>query len=360
MQSLTFESSYEHILKSNDFESLRIVRDQVHEMLRMHPLLDDPRHMNLELNQLHDAFIRRSIVISENLLSAQGLGSPPISYAFILFGSGGRAEQTLWSDQDNGLIYDEPDKAHAEIVHTYFKLLSNQIVDGLIQLGYPPCEGKVLCSNPVWRKTLTAWRLTVQEWLMDPNWENIRNLLILADFRCLYGSDQLVFELRNEFLDFIKAHPPILESILRNTLHRKSSLGAFGRLVTERYGEDAGGIDIKYGSYIPMVNGIRLLAIQAGLHETSTLERILALVKQQLISAQNGEEWTKAFHLNLYMRSITPFQFKEGIYTSRGKLTAEQLTKPIRQDLKFILHVGIDLQKYVKKQVHDVLEQIEQ
>ena len=60
-------------------------------------------------------------------------------------------------------------------------------------------------------------------------------------------------------------------------MHHKISLGVFGHLITERYGEDAGGFDIKYGAYIPIVNGIRLLAIQAGILATSTLERIKQL-----------------------------------------------------------------------------------
>ena len=45
------------------------------------------------------------------MLEDEGFGKPPVPYAFILFGSGGRSEQTLWSDQDNGLIYEESRRA---------------------------------------------------------------------------------------------------------------------------------------------------------------------------------------------------------------------------------------------------------
>jgi CBS domain-containing protein len=51
------------------------------------------------------------------------------------------------------------------------------------------------------------------------------------------------------------------------------------------------------------------------------------------------------------LRNLTPFQVEETKYTTRGKLTAEQLTKEMRLLLKQCLRTGVYLQKYVAKSV---------
>jgi CBS domain-containing protein len=356
MYKLSLESSCEHILNARDFSSLRILRDQVHEIIQMHPLLATPIEWNLRLNEIHDCFIQRCIVISENILEEQGLGAPPAAYTFVLFGSGGRSEQTLWSDQDNGMIYESREIGDKDQVSLYFKTLADCIVDGLKVLGYPPCEGDVICSNDSWRKSFIEWEKMVLEWLEEPNWEHIRYLLIVEDMRSVYGDGSIVDRLKQFVADYIKEHRSILENLLQNTLHRKTSLGIFGQLLKERYGEDAGGVDIKYGSYIPIVNGIRLLAIQEDVRETSTLERIDKLLEINAITLEQASDWKQALALNLELRSKTPFQHEDGLYSSRGKLSASQLSKQSKKELKLSLYAGIDLQKFVQKKVQQELD----
>jgi CBS domain-containing protein len=357
MYKLSLETSREHILNAKDFSSLRVLRDQVHEIIQEHPLLTSPIEWNLRINEIHDCFIQRCVVISEKMMDDQGFGTAPVAYAFVLFGSGGRKEQTLWSDQDNGLIYELTEFDDEEKVSSYFKALADCIVSGLMVLGYPPCEGEVISSNDSWRKSLTEWKKNVLEWLEEPNWENIRYLLIIEDMRSVYGDSSIVGQLKQFVAEYISEHRSILENLLQNTLHRKTSLGIFGQLLTERYGEDAGGVDIKYGSYIPIVNGIRLLAIQEDVRETSTLERIDKLLECKAITNAQANEWKRAMALNLELRSKTPFQLEDGLYSSRGKLTASQLSKQSKKELKYALYTGIDLQKFVQKKVQHELDQ---
>jgi CBS domain-containing protein len=353
MYNLSLETSQEQILMAEDFAELRMLRDQVHEMMQVHPLLANPILWSLQLNDIHDWLIQRCIVLSEKKLQAQGYGLPPVPYVFVLFGSGGRREQTLWSDQDNGLIYELTEFEDAEKVSQYYAALSRCIVGALMVLGYPPCEGEVICSNHSWRKSIIDWKQMVQGWLDEPNWEHIRYLLIIEDMRAVYGESSLTAELKKFLALYIRENRLILQSLLKNTLHRKASLGFFGQLLTERYGADAGGVDIKYGSYIPIVNGIRLLAIQAGIVETSTLERIEKLLEYKLVSNVQASDWKRALALTLELRSITPFQVVERLYSSRGKLPAKLLSKRSRQELKFSLHVGIELQRYVQRRIQD-------
>ncbi|WP_028547858.1 DUF294 nucleotidyltransferase-like domain-containing protein [Paenibacillus sp. UNC451MF] len=339
-------------------QQLRPLRDQLHEEFEKRLLLSHSLDWNRELNQVHDLMISRVARMAEESLEQEDEGAAPVPYALCLFGSGGRGEQTLWSDQDNGLIYeDSANQELADRAATYFTLLSERISSMLQELGYPLCSGGVICTNDRWRKSWSEYRSMLYEWLQVPNWEHMRYLLILADMRAVYGNSGLVTRLMQELTSYVDKQPIILEHLLHNTLHHKISLGVFGQLIKERYGEDAGGVDIKYGAYIPIVNGVRLLGIEAGVRATSTEGRIAALLEAGIVEEEIAHDWLEALSIALKLRSLTPYQIEEGRYSTRGKLPADRLTKERTSELKLCLRIGNDLQKYVKKSVHKEIEQ---
>jgi len=357
MSDFLLENIHRQILKAADYAQLKELRAQAHEIIGASLAASDPFLQNQTVNHLHDCLIQRCVVLAETALADSGFGKKPASYAFVLFGSGGRSEQTLWSDQDNGLIYHLANEADSEWVSAYFAALGDNIVKGLIQLGYPPCEGKVICSNKQWCQSIQNWLDLQQKWLEQPTWENNRYLLIMSDMRFIYGKEDLVKQVNDARADFIREHRSVLENLLHNTLHRKPALGPLGNLITERYGEDAGGIDLKYGSYIPLINSIRLLAIQAGIYETSTNRRIVALKAAGILTETYAERLLQVHRMNLHYRSLTSFEIKMGQYFSRGKILAEQLSKQSRQQLKYAFQTEKALQKFVRKKVQENLYQ---
>lgn len=357
MERLSMEKILREVGEAGSIQELRDFRDRAHETFQQHLLFSDPVDWNHAVNAWHDAVIRRVVELTLSGMAEEEKGEPPVAYAFILFGSGGRREQTLWSDQDNGLIYADP--GTEELRHeaeTYFTELAARVSAGLETTGYPPCSGEVICTNAKWRKPKSAYLEMLKEWLNDPHWEHVRYLLIMADLRTVYGDERLGRSLMDELYSYVEKHPAMLEHMLHNTLHHKVSLGVFGQLIRERYGEDAGGVDIKYGAYIPIVNGVRLLAIEAGVRETSTEKRIQGLVQSGFVEDEIGGDWLEALSIALKLRSLTPYQIGNGHYSTRGKLTPELLTKERVRELKLCLRIGNDLQKYVKKSVHKEME----
>jgi len=343
----------QEIASARNIAELRAFRDQAHEAFQRRLLFSSPLDWNRDTNAFHDAVIRQVVAWAERRLLDEGAGSPPLPYAFLLFGSGGRSEQTLWSDQDNGLVYADPQsEAERQAAETYYPRLADAIYTLLLSAGYPPCSGGVICTNGRWLKPLSAYRSMLLDWFGEPDWEHVRYLLITADLRAIYGDTSLADQIMDVFHQYLADKPEMLEYLLRNTLHHKVSIGLFGQLIKERYGEDAGGVDIKYGAYIPIVNGVRLLALEAGSRCTSTEERIRSLVLSQALEEELGDDFMEALAVALKLRSMTPFQIEDGHYTTRGKLSAEQLTKERASELKLCLRIGNDLQKYVKKRVH--------
>jgi CBS domain-containing protein len=356
MEHLSLEMIRNEVQKADDTAQLRRFRDQLHEEFERRLLFAHSLDWNRELNRTHDSLIAQVVQLAQEQLARRGHGDPPSPFAFVLFGSGGRGEQTLWSDQDNGMIYEDPADNEAKYkAESYFAALSEQISESLLQLGYPLCTGGVICTNDRWSQSFGGYRTMLMEWLQDPHWEHVRYLLIMADMRPVYGQASLVNRQLEQFHGFVRRHPALLENMLHNTLHHKISLGLFGQLIKERYGEDAGGFDIKYGAYIPIVNGIRLLAIKAGIVASSTEERIRKLAGA-CVEEEITQDWLEALTIALKLRSLTPYQLEDGRYTTRGKLPAEALTKERTNELKLCLRIGNDLQKYVKKSVENEME----
>jgi CBS domain-containing protein len=303
------------------------------------------------VNFIHDCFIQKAIFFAEQQLLVEGMASPSIPYAFVLFGSGGRMEQTPYSDQDNGLIYDDQHDAYRSTDAAYFAKLGATIVTYLKQVGYPPCEGEVGANNPFWCKSKSAWLATFDEWVADPTWENIRYLLIFADVRCVYGEEALVQGMQNQIGHYSDTHPAILQAMLNNTLRHKIMLNVFGQLLVEPYGEHAGCVDVKYGGYIPIINSIRLFAIKEHVVETSSLKRLEALYQVHAINSEQWQAWRDALLTILALREQTKNQLSDQLYGSSGMVVLQRLDKQAKTDLKNALHAGRKLQKFVQQRL---------
>ncbi|WP_256756812.1 DUF294 nucleotidyltransferase-like domain-containing protein [Cohnella sp. WQ 127256] len=333
------------IAGAENIEQLREIRVREQNRLTME-LSESSTHEVVEsLNELHDALITQTLKFAENELARLGLGAPPVLYAYMLYGSGGRYEQTMYSDQDSGLVYADPsnelDKGRCQ---NYFPLLAETVVQYLIALEYPPCEGNVISSNPEWCLSFQGWVNKIENWFAEPSWENVRYLLIVADGRAVFGNMELAGKLQDHFYNDLLNHPIIARRMMENTLKHKMLVGVFGQLLTERYGENAGSLDIKYGAYIPMVNAFRLLATQAGIRETSTLQRIQALRLKNLLTEEEADEAYEAFSFFLKMRLLTTIM-------NDGKLSPEQLTKELIDLLKKALKAGKKIQRKVQREL---------
>jgi len=339
----------ERIQATEDAQVLHGLRNQVHKhmeaVLETRPI----GQFYEQLNEVHDAVISRAISLSEAKMARLGKGSPPVPYAYLLFGSGGREEQTMSSDQDSGIIYADP-MSDSAAVRQYFEELSICIVDHLQAAGYPPCEGNVISSNPEWRLSLSEWKGKLEGWFGEPVWEAVRYLLIIADGRCVYGDKRLADEMKKDFYNDVLKHPHIERRMLDNTMRHKMLIGIFGQFLMEQYGEEAGSLDIKYGAYIPMVNAIRLLSVQMGIRDTSTMDRIARLVELGKFSAEDGAAYESAFSFFMRLRMLATWGLESGMYASSGKLAGRMLTKEMKAELKSHLKVGKRLQQIVFKE----------
>jgi CBS domain-containing protein len=290
-----------------------------------------PIYAHERMHEWHDIVMRR--------LVGQVLPSGQSTVVFFVVGSAGRQEMTVHSDQDNGLIVGEGiDGAK----------LGQNVCDVLYAHGYDLCEGRVLACERAWCMTHDDWCVHIDAQRNNQDFFALRKLLVLADARTVYGDDGPRASIKRTLLHALARDKDVWPRLLTNTMRYKMLFGLMGNLLTERYGADAGGIDIKYGAYLPFVSAIRLLALWYCIEEPSTLKRMRAL-RNALPDqwAVHVDDWYAAFCDVLRLREMAALG--TGGAHAPKMLPADLLTKDAKLVLRDIVRIGRHLQKVVAK-----------
>ncbi|WP_251550884.1 DUF294 nucleotidyltransferase-like domain-containing protein [Neobacillus muris] len=294
---------------------------------------------HFRINKLHDEIYKQVILLAlEN--TEKEFGPPPCPFSFFVTGSAGRSEQSVWSDQDHGLIY----LCHSTEAQSYFLELGNEISKGLFESGYPYCDGGVMASNPLWCKSISEWEKQLSSWLEESSWESIRYLLIFLDARTLFGEKGNVNALKKQIFQMAD-HNHLRIKFLNNTMHYKKGINVLGRLLPETYGQHAGSLNIKEIGLFPYVNALRLMALKENLLETSTLSRLESM--SETASSALGKDLYKQEFLKLLKYRLQLCDQTD--YDSGHYLSLKGLTKEQTRELKDMIKHGAALFAAVRK-----------
>ena len=248
-------------------------------------------HVNAEIH-------RRIVATALRAMERDGLGHPPVPFAAIVMGSGARGESYLFPDQDNGfVIADYPESEHDRI-DGFFRALAERMTAALDAAGFPLCNGGVMATNPLWRKTLTQWRDQTAIWARRRSLAAVRLADVFFDFQAVCGDEALAPALRRHVTGLMRGNIPFLQEIERDQARYGTALGLFGRLRRDRApGPYRGQVDLKRGGTLALVNAVRLLALREGIAVTPTHARIAALRGIGVLNADEGDEISAAFRL---------------------------------------------------------------
>ncbi len=236
-------------------------------------------------------------------MSLDEMGPPPVPFVFMIMGSEGRQEQTLKTDQDNAIIFQDPDSNVATGVEHYFRKLADGACTLLNQAGYDFCSGEVMASNPRWCQPLTRWKAYFSDWIRAAEAEDLLQASIFFDFRCGYGEASLIAELRKHLFASLDGWSGFFRHMTENALNFKPPLGFFRNFVVESKGRHRNAFDIK-SAMTPIVDFARVYALKNGIEETNTLERLDQLRIKKIISLQEYEELEKAYSFLMQLRFV--------------------------------------------------------
>lgn len=220
----------------------------------------------------------------------------PYHFCWLAFGSEGRLEQTLTTDQDNGLIFIAPAGVDLETVRGQLVALSGRINKALDACGFPLCKGQVMASNPRWCLTLDEWKTTFAHWIDSGNPEALLNASIFFDFRPLFGVDTLATELRAWLVAYVKTAPRFLHQMAANALRNRPPLGLIRDfVVASASGEHPSTLDLKLNGATPFVDAARIFALAMGSSASGTAARLRAAAVPLNIPGAEVEAWISSF-----------------------------------------------------------------
>lgn len=259
----------------------------VHELVDQAPRSDLMTHA---ISTLHDLLTQRIIdVLSQDTL-LEG-----VRWCWISLGSEGRREQTLSSDQDNGIVFAHSE--HAEVHRTLLLDLAKRINHALDACGFPLCTGNVMASNPQWCLSLPEWKERFRNWIFEGDPEALLNASIFFDLRPLHGACELAEELGAWLAQEASGNRRFLYQMAANALHREIPLGMIRRFVVEKKGKYAGTIDLKVKAAALFVDGGRVYGLACGANASNTAARFRHATAAGRLHPSDAERWINAFNV---------------------------------------------------------------
>ena len=255
-----------------------------------------PEYINNLSAAVADTLLKRLIE-----LAVQKHGLPPVRFSFLVFGSEGRREQTLQTDQDNAIVFEDVEPELLESVQQYFLGLAGTVCGWLNDTGYSFCEGGNMAKNPEWCQPLFVWKRYFTRWISQGSAEDLLRTKIFFDFRSAWGEAEFAAELRGHLQGVIAQHPRFFQLLARNVLQLNPPLGVFGTFVTGSHGRHSKAFDIK-AAMLPMVDFARIYALQQKIDAVNTLERLKIMNEGNKLSLQNYNEMTQAYTYLMQIR----------------------------------------------------------
>ncbi len=247
------------------------------------------------LSETHLTINRRCVELTLGEMKEEGEGDPPVRFAVVIMGSGGRKEMMLEPDQDNGLIMADGPRSEDEDVQNWFLKFGDKLNRNLDKIGYPLCKGDIMVVNPVFRKSLSAWKKQISYMAEFPTEKAARWSNVTFDFDTLYGDDSLTVELRRHLHHELSRKPRLLSMMVEDDAEGRPPIGFFNRLITSDRKESRGKIDVKRNGLRIIADAARIYGLSRGISANNTHDRINALVRLEVLDGDFADSILSAY-----------------------------------------------------------------
>ncbi|RZU00606.1 DUF294 nucleotidyltransferase-like domain-containing protein [Rivibacter subsaxonicus] len=294
MQRLSLKQVGTAIRAARDVEMLRAVAQDIRRFAAN--LLGQ----GVRARQLTELISHLNDVLTERLVQivAEARGIDLGRACWLAFGSEGRSEQTISTDQDNGLVFESADPA-AE--RPRWLAFAHEVNEALDSCGYPLCRGNVMASNPECCLSVAEWRQRFGEWIEHGAPEDLLKASIYFDLRPVAGR----LELAEPLVAMISAEagrvPRFMRQMALNALRNRAPLNWMGAIETR----DEGGrevVDIKLRGTALFVDAARLYALAHGVRAVGTRGRFEAIGRALGVEPQESEAWIGGFEFLQMLR----------------------------------------------------------
>lgn len=292
------------------------------------------------ISQLNDVLTERAV-----WLAARQHGLDLKRACWLAFGSEGRSEQTIATDQDNGLVFvsDHPD-ADREAWCAMGQLV-NETLDAC---GYPLCKGRIMAGEADCCLSVDEWIGRFGQWIDQGAPEDLLKANIYFDFRPLAGEVMLAAPMREFVRRRAAQMPRFTRQLAQNALRNAPALNWRGALDPQREGGHEW-LDLKLHGTMPLVDGARLYALAHGIDATGTRARLEAAAAAMGVDAHESQTWIGAFEfLQMLRLRVQVQEHARGAEANPNRIDLRSLNDIDRRILKESFRAAQRLQQRIK------------
>jgi len=243
------------------------------------------------ISHLNDQLTVRLLTIATQRLKLEA-----DTFCWLSFGSEGRGEQTIATDQDNGILFVADRTDQGAMLE-----LADWTNQALAACGFPLCKGNIMARNPAWCLDYAGWEALFAGLIDRGDPDALLNSSIFFDFRPLFGDAGLANRLHADVVTRAQRNARFLKQMSDNALRNRPPAGRgivdslFGEAGPER-------VDLKMHGTVPFVDAARIWALAAGRLETNTSERLGRLGDSGRLPQDDVRGWIASFEYFQLMR----------------------------------------------------------
>jgi CBS domain-containing protein len=262
-------------------------------------------------------------------------------------GSEGRGEQTVRTDQDNGLLLARP------VPESDLQSFRDGFTNALEKFGFPPCPGNVMVRNPLWSQPIDSFLRQLKGWVIAPDDESPINLGIFFDAVPVIGQHELLDRAKSAMVEMMHGESAYLSRFARAIdQFEGASAGVFTSIMAS-VGVGSDEIDVKKTGTFPIVHGVRTFAIDEGLKEVPTVARIEALGAKGMLGAELARDLVGALSYFMEIRLRSQLRaMKTGKRELEAIVRLSELSTRDRDLLRDALRVVKRFREVVRSRYH--------
>jgi len=291
------------------------------------------------ISSLNDEVTRRVV----HAVAAQ-MGVDLAQACWLCFGSQARGEQTIATDQDNGLVF-AGDDGQAE--RPRWMAFGQRVNEALAACGYPLCQGRVMAGQPLCCLTAGEWCRRFEHWMAHGGGNDLFAARIYFDLRPLAGHLLLAQPLLDMLVSPAASVPRFIKQMAEIVLCNHVPLNWLGGIVTSKR-EGRAMFDLKMSGTALFVDAARLWALAHRIAAPGTVPRLQAAARALHVPPAELAGWLRGFdQLQRLRLQVQSKRHDDADSEERTWVEWEGLDAAQRQSLKQALRAAREVQQRI-------------